>query len=60
LINFFIIINQKEGYLQILENTKEIYKYNYYIKSAKPGILFSAFCRSSERTLWNEGRVGES
>jgi len=51
-----IVTAQKEGYRQILENTQ----YYHQLKPAESGILFSAFCGSSERTLRNEGRAGKN
>jgi len=55
-----IVTAQKDGYRQILENTKEIYNTIYHNQSAKSRILFSTIVRSSKRTFRNEGRVGEN
>jgi hypothetical protein len=38
--------------------SKKIDAYPLFSKSAKPEILFSAFCGGAERIIRNEGRVG--
>lgn len=52
-----IVIAQKDGYRQVLENTKEIHNTIHHSKSAESGVLFPALLRGAERISGNEGRI---
>ena len=54
-----IVIAQKEGYRQVLENTKEIHNTITNLnKPAESGVLFPAFYGSTERTGRSKSRAG--
>jgi len=52
------ITNTLLSIFKIITHIKKI-KYPY-LKPSKPGILFPPLLRGAERTLWNEGGIGEN